>query len=115
MRVAVGGTFSILHKGHKLLLSEACRLATTKLLVGITSDMMARKVRDGPVKPFSERKEAVSAYLDSQGMEGRYSIYQIEDLYGFAIVPTVETIVASRDTKGNVELINKERERKGLR
>lgn len=38
--VALGGTFDHLHAGHKILLSMAAWIASTKLIVGITGPLM---------------------------------------------------------------------------
>ncbi|MCK4718163.1 MAG: pantetheine-phosphate adenylyltransferase [Thermoplasmata archaeon] len=113
MRVVVGGTFNVLHKGHKALLSKAAGLAT-HLCVGITTDEMAGKGRDVPVRPYEERKEEVCSFLDSLDMGGRYVIRPIGDAFGFALEEELEAIVSGPTVVKNVEAINMERRRIGI-
>ena len=40
--VALGGTFDHLHAGHKILLTMACWLASRRVIVGITDDILLK-------------------------------------------------------------------------
>ena len=52
MRVCIGGTFDIFHKGHKLLIDTAFKIAGKQghVFIGITNgDILKAK---GDIKPF---------------------------------------------------------------
>ncbi|MCK5414405.1 MAG: adenylyltransferase/cytidyltransferase family protein, partial [Thermoplasmata archaeon] len=45
-RVAVGGTFEIIHIGHRALLAKAFAVAVgDEVLIGLTSDHLAKSTR----------------------------------------------------------------------
>ena len=56
-KVAVGGTFDQLHKGHKNLIEKALELGD-RLVLGLTTDKMAKnKLKLHEVAQFEERRE----------------------------------------------------------
>ncbi|QOJ78132.1 pantetheine-phosphate adenylyltransferase [Infirmifilum lucidum] len=112
-RGVVGGTFSLLHEGHKHLLSSAARLSET-LLVGITSDKFASRKRH-PVEPFTERASAVLNYLTKYDPELKVEIVEIGDVYGSAVDDALaDCIFISEETVYGAFLINTLRRIKGL-
>ncbi|HPM27160.1 MAG TPA: adenylyltransferase/cytidyltransferase family protein, partial [Methanothrix sp.] len=55
-RVAVGGTFDPIHDGHIALLRRAFELGRGgEVIIGLTSDEMARASRKRPVRNFEVR------------------------------------------------------------
>jgi len=110
----VGGTFDILHDGHRELLGKAAEASNDEiLLVGITSDELAASGRSRKVRKFSERADAVSIYLKRLGC--RFEIVEIHDFSGPAATEAgLDTIVVSSDTRENAERINLIRKEKGL-
>ncbi|MCK5112568.1 MAG: adenylyltransferase/cytidyltransferase family protein, partial [Thermoplasmatales archaeon] len=51
MRVCIGGTFNILHKGHKSLIKKAFEIAGKKgsVFIGVTSGEVIKRKED--IKP----------------------------------------------------------------
>ena len=110
----VGGTFDILHEGHERLLGRACEEAEGRtLLVGVTSDSFASSTREREIKPFEERAEVVSLFLE--GKRCRFMIVELNNPYGPAAYdPEITSIIVSADTYGNVARINELRKERGL-
>jgi len=118
MNVCIGGTFSPLHKGHKLLIKTACELAGTngKVFIGLTSvEMVTQK---GPIEPYAKRKHALEQFLKEEHVQADVEIQPLHDLYGPAIEREYQAIVVSPETKKVAEDINrkrKEQQKKPLR
>src|SRR5574340_243486 len=80
MRVAMGGTFDLLHDGHKALLGAAFGPKPEKVLIGLTTDRFARETRSA-VHPYDLRERNLTRYLRSRGWKD-FVIEPIEDAYG---------------------------------
>jgi cytidyltransferase-like protein len=88
--IALGGTFEVLHRGHRKLLLKAFQLGD-KIIIGLSSDEFAAK----------KQKKHI-------GMVNRVQIIPLEDSYG----PTINDekiygIVTSRETMKTALEINK--------
>ncbi len=112
-RVAVGGTFEPLHDGHKKLLQEAaCFARGGELVVGITSDKMARQ-RQREVLDCKLRCQEVKKYLESLGVKPVITI--INDPYGPTLDTDFDYLVVSPETYPTALKINTIRREKGLK
>lgn len=114
MRVAFGGTFDIIHRGHRAIIEKAFSLGD-EVLIGMTSDQMAEQARGHPVSPVKKRREGLEAFLRSLGHE-QFEIVEISDVYGPApFLENLDAIIASEETKKTAEDINEMRRENGLR
>lgn len=112
--LAVGGTFDLLHKGHKSLLEFAFK-NTQKVSIGITSDEMASLNGKSEVANLSTRKEELENFLEDKGLKGRYQIIVIDDVYGTTISDrSIEALVLTKETLKGGSLINQKRHEIGL-
>ena len=63
--VALGGTFDLLHMGHRLLLTESLLLSRRRLLVGVADGhLLESKVLPELIAPVGERVEGVRDFLE---------------------------------------------------
>src|SRR5437870_7003361 len=62
MRVVLGGTFDILHKGHEALLRAAFEGGPERVLIGLTTDRFARESRSR-LNPYATRERNLKRFL----------------------------------------------------
>lgn len=114
-KVAVGGTFDELHRGHKALLSKAFEVGE-KVLIGLTSDEFVAKLgKPHKTAPYKQRLGELTAFLDSLGYAGRFEIVPLQDSYGSTISGKgLEALVVSKETEKTALIINEKRQHAGF-
>lgn len=111
MRVCLGGTFDVLHDGHRILLGKAFEVGD-EVFIGVTSQRMAQRGRTRRVRPFTTRKQELEDLLGSEGWEA--TVAEITHPFGRAADEEYDAIVVSAETRGRVAEINAARKEKGL-
>jgi cytidyltransferase-like protein len=111
-KVVIGGTYDMLHKGHKKLL-ETGFLIGQSVAIGLTSDEFAKRFRVGDIVPYEKRKENLENYIKQ--FKKPYKITKLDDSYGIATIdPQIDCIVASEETLLRASEINVIRFKKSL-
>lgn len=111
MKVGVGGTFNVLHRGHRALLDKAFEIGDA-VIVGITSDRFASAGRER-LLPLERRRAELETYLRGRG--GNWTVSVIDDESGGAINRTdIAALVVSPETRPRAEEINRKRASRGL-
>jgi len=114
MRVVLGGTFDILHDGHRALLGAAFERSPDAVVIGLTTDRFARETRDR-VNPYAVRERNLKRYLAAHRWR-RARIEAIDDPFGPADdLPDLDVLVVSAERHGVAIELNEARTRKGLR
>jgi cytidyltransferase-like protein len=118
--IASGGTFDHFHKGHKKFLSYGLSVGKN-LLIGITSDTYVANLKSKvlnvkQIEPYAVRKKSVIDFLKNLNVLHRYRIVSIDDVFGPTLSKdfSIDGIVVSKETEGNVDIINRERFRLSL-
>lgn len=112
MKVCLGGTFDVLHAGHEALLGKAFEIGDEEVVIGITSDRMARATRK-KVNPLAVRRRNLRALLGRRGWR-RARLSVLEDVAGPAANEgDLDAIVVSGERVEAAHEINRERERRG--
>lgn len=112
----MGGTFDVLHNGHKRLLKNAFAFGK-KVIIGVTTDDFARSLhKPHKLDRYAKRKSDLERLLKRWGVLSRSRIVPLQDRYG----PTVYAIgigalVVSKRTEKTAYELNDIRKRKGLR
>ncbi|NOZ76382.1 MAG: phosphopantetheine adenylyltransferase [Euryarchaeota archaeon] len=105
-KVAVGGTFDRIHRGHRTLLERAIQ-AGDHLVVGLTCDEMLSK----PARPYHLRKASLEEFLEGTS----HQIVPLRDPLGpAATMEDLHVLVVSEQTLPNAVKINEKREQAGL-
>jgi len=105
-KVVIGGTFNILHNGHKALISRAFEIGETT--IGLTSDILARQLKKTKVEDFQHRKKELEDFIIAKFLK-KPKIIKIEDRFGPTLKQDFEYIVVSPETGKTAELINAKR------
>lgn len=114
MRVAMGGTFDVLHDGHDALLGAAFGLRPDVVLIGLTTDRLARETRD-EVHPSEVRRRNLRRRLEGKGWRPA-RIEPIDDPFGPADdLADLDVIVVSAERHRVAIGLNEARKGKGLR
>ncbi len=115
-KVLVGGTFDMIHEGHKELLKTA--FGYGNLTIGLTCDSIANKSRERDVKPYVDRyfelekecKELAEKY------HREFNIVELNSKEDVSTTAEADIIVISPEPKikEHVESINEKRKYNGL-
>ncbi|MEM2098564.1 MAG: phosphopantetheine adenylyltransferase [Candidatus Bathyarchaeia archaeon] len=114
-RVAVGGTFDELHKGHKALLTKAFEIGE-HVAIGLCSDEFVAKLsKPHATAPYSERLKELKTFLSDLGVSERAEIVPLNDPFGTTLkAGCLEALVVSEETMPMATKINQKRYEMGL-
>ena len=104
----MGGTFDILHSGHKALLQRALEVGDI-VLIGLTTDARASKSRNKTqINPYNIRLVNLQNLLKSMKSLDKFQIVPLENDWGPSVIDEdFEAIIVSDETKSTAQKINK--------
>lgn len=112
-RVALGGTFSVLHRGHRSLLDKACSIGDM-VVIGLTSNSYVKTGKIYEVPDYQTRKRNLENYLNE--LNCPHEIIPLNSRTGSAVSrDDLCAIVVSHETLSGARIINSERKRNGLK
>jgi len=115
-RVAVGGTFDPIHDGHIALLRRAFELGEGgEVVIGLTSDAMARESRSRSVHSFEVREKNLRAAVKKCFGKDDAHITRLDDPCGPSVSEDFDYIVVSPETLPVAEKINRLRTKNNLK
>ena len=114
-KVAVGGTFDELHRGHKTLLNKAFDIGE-KVVIGLSSDEFVSKMgKPHKTAPYVERLQELETFFEKSDLAERAEIVSLNDPYGLTVSGKgLDALVVSKETEAIAEKINKIRVQTGL-
>ena len=113
--VALGGTFDVLHAGHRHLLSEAFRLGDV-VLIGVTSDQLVATLhKKHQVRSFSSRVRDLERFLKTRCWSSRARVNALREPYGPAARrKKLRALIVSNGTLASGRRLNRLRQQNGL-
>ncbi len=114
-KVAVGGTFDELHKGHKALLDKAFEIGD-RVVIGLSSDTFVSKMgKPHQTASYIERLQELQAFLHARDLASKAEIVPLNDPYGLTISgKSLEALVVSKETEKIAQAINEKRQKAGF-
>jgi len=114
-KIAVGGTFDELHKGHRVLLVKAFEIGEC-VLIGLCSDDFVRKLgKPHNTASYVERLAEVKSFLANLGVSERAEIIPLNNPYGPTVTDKcIQAVVVSEETRTTANKINEQRKINGL-
>jgi inosine/xanthosine triphosphatase len=110
MKAVLGGTFNIVHEGHKALIRKAFELSD-EVVIGLSTDEFAASTRKR-VNPYYMRMKGLIFFIESMGRHAE--ILPLPDQYGFTLTMEKCYLIVSRETEKTGKQINKKRAAAGL-
>jgi len=113
--VAVGGTFDLFHRGHRVLLMKAFKVGN-RVLIGLCSDDFVEKMsKPHRIVPYAKRLEDLEKLLRKNGVLERAEIMPLDDAYGITLSERrIDAIVVSEETEPRAREINEKRKSLGM-
>jgi len=114
-KVAVGGTFDELHKGHRSLLVKAFEVGEI-VLIGLCTDEFVKKMGKPHVTaPYETRLNELQAFLQKSNLSDKAEVIPLNDPYGKTLTDKcIEALVVSEETEKIAVKINQKRSEKSL-
>lgn len=107
-KLALGGTFDIIHKGHEELFSKAFEVGE-EIIIGITTDEFVQELyKDHSINEYEFRKNQLLEFIKKIASEDRCIIIPLDDPYGPTIHDkSIEAIIVSKESEKTADIINK--------
>jgi pantetheine-phosphate adenylyltransferase len=114
-KVAVGGTFDELHKGHRILLIKAFEIGE-RVAIGLCSDEFVKKMGKPHVTAsYAERLKELKTFLSDLGVSEKVEFVPLNDPFGTTLAGScIEALVVSEETKPIALRINEKRREAGF-
>lgn len=113
-KLVIGGTFDLLHLGHKKLLHTSFTEAKF-VSIGLTTDSFNISRSKNTFQKYPDRRKKLILFLEKSGFSNRFKIIPIKDIYGNSHTdPDLEAIVVTPETVANSKVINEKRLQKKL-
>ena len=112
---ALGGTFNLLHSGHKLLLSLSALSTSKSIKIGITgNELLVNKSNKNYIESYRARKKQVNDFLNYFNKDLDYEIFQINNgMDGWD--GNYNVLVVSKETEKAINIFNKKRKENNLK
>lgn len=114
--VVCGGTFDHFHKGHESFLRFILS-SSNKIILGLTTEKyVINKKLSNSIEDYPTRKNSIEEFFKKENALDRLEIEPIDDLF----IPKkweslkIDAIAVSLDTQKGAEIINQDREKRGL-
>ncbi len=105
--VALGGTFDLIHLGHKELLKAGFSVSS-KVIIGLTSDELAKRKGKKLVHNYAQRYKTLEETIKKNFVGTSYEISKLENDFGPAVLePDVEALIVSQETAFQGDELNK--------
>ncbi|WP_157927636.1 phosphopantetheine adenylyltransferase [Candidatus Nitrosotalea okcheonensis] len=105
--VALGGTFDIIHRGHIELLRNGFSISS-KVIIGLTSDELARKKGKIPINDYPRRYKTLEDVIKKNFPNSKYVISKLDNDFGPAVLEQeVEALIVSEETSSKGKDLNK--------
>jgi pantetheine-phosphate adenylyltransferase len=109
-KVAVGGTFDELHKGHRMLLVKAFEVGEIVLIGLCTDEFVKRMGKPHLTAPYEARLKELHTFLKKSRLTGNTEIVPLNDPYGNSIRDKcIEALIVSEETEKMAMKINQKR------
>lgn len=111
---ALGGTFDIIHKGHKRLLEVAFKMSE-HIIIGISSDEFAIKRGKILINDYEERLNRLREILEKDYSK-RYTLIRLDDDFGPALDrEDIEVLFVSKETEHKAHHLNRLRRERNIK
>jgi len=111
--IVIGGTFDLLHAGHKKFIDTAFDLAKF-VSIGVTTDAFNKRRGKDTVQNQLARENLLKTYLEKHNFTNRHKTVFISDIFGTSLNSDIDAIIATTETAHNAQTINKKRAQQGL-
>jgi cytidyltransferase-like protein len=99
-KVAVGGTFDELHKGHRRLLVKAFEIGENVLIGLCTDEFVKRMGKPHVTASYEARLKELQAFLERSSLIDKAEIIPLNDPYGNTLTDKcIEALVVSEETE----------------
>lgn len=113
--IGIGGTFDLLHEGHKKFICYAFSLAE-RVTIGVTNDKLVRKLKGGSIQGFDQRFEEINNFVIFGKFLSRARVVSLDNFFGPTLDDrTIDCLLVTKDSLRGAKMINRARSKLGLK